>query len=292
MGEEMCRLLRVGPGPVDLAAIDPRATPGVPEGQGKAWARAELAGLGGELARQQEMLYATAKVAPAGTAAARRRVLLVLQGMDCAGKGGTVRNVAGPMSPVGVRVVGFGPPTETERTHHFLWRIKRALPPYGRLGVFDRSHYEDVLVARVRSLVPESVWRGRYDEINRWEAELVEDGTAVVKVMLHLSYREQAQRLAARLADPTKHWKYHPGDLDERALWPDYQAAYEAALARCGTGAAPWYVVPADRKWYRNWAVARLLLAAFEDLELGYPPAGFDVAAERHRLASSDRPVG
>jgi PPK2 family polyphosphate:nucleotide phosphotransferase len=196
------------------------------------------------------------------------------------------------MNPVGVRVVGFGAPTDAERAHHFLWRIKRALPPYGRIGVFDRSHYEDVLIARVRSLVPASVWRARYDEINRWESELVGDGTAVVKVMLHLSYREQTQRLAARLADPTKHWKYHPGDLDERMLWPDYQAAYEEALARCGTDAAPWYVVPADRKWYRSWAVARLLLAAFDDLALAYPPAGFDVTAERHRLANSDRPVG
>jgi len=280
------RLLRVGPGRVDLAGIDPRSTPGVPAGSGKEWARRELASIGVELARQQEMLYAMAKVAPAGSVEARRRVLLVLQGMDCAGKGGTVRNVAGAMNPVGVRVVGFGRPTEEERAHHFLWRIKRALPPPGTVGVYDRSHYEDVLVVRVHSLVPETTWRGRYEEINRWESELVDGGLVLVKVMLHLSYEEQAERLVARLDDPTKHWKYNPGDLDERALWSDYQAAYADALSQCSTDAAPWYVVPADRKWYRNWAVARVLLAAFRDLELAYPAADFEVAAERQRLAA------
>jgi PPK2 family polyphosphate:nucleotide phosphotransferase len=286
MGTEVRTLLRVGSGGVDLTRIDAQSTPGVPAGSGKEWGRRELARIGTELARQQEMLYATAKTAPAGTVAARRRVLLVLQGMDCSGKGGAVRNVAGAMNPVGVRVVGFGQPTEEERAHHFLWRIKRALPPPGRVGVFDRSHYEDVLVARVRSLVPETTWRGRYDEINRWEAELVDDGLVLVKAMLHISYEEQAERLAARLADPAKHWKYNPADLDERALWSDYQAAYAEALSRCDTQAAPWYVVPADRKWYRDWAVARLLLAAFRELDLAYPPADFDVAAEQARLAA------
>jgi PPK2 family polyphosphate:nucleotide phosphotransferase len=290
MGEDVRELLRVEPGRVELASIDPGSTPGSgrvgTKGGGKAWARGQLAELGAELARAQEMLYATAKTAAADSVAARRRVLLVLQGMDCAGKGGTVRNVAGAMNPVGVRVVGFGRPTEQERGHHFLWRIKRALPPPGRVGVFDRSHYEDVLVARVRSLVPETTWRGRYEEINRWESELVTGGLVLVKVMLHISYEEQAERLAARLDDPTKHWKYNPGDLDERPLWSDYQAAYAEALSRCSTDAAPWYVVPADRKWYRNWAVAQLLLAALRELDLAYPPADFDVAAERERLAA------
>jgi PPK2 family polyphosphate:nucleotide phosphotransferase len=278
MGEDMRELLRVGPGRADLGTVDPRGTPGVPHGSGKTWARAELARFGKELARQQEMLYANRDN--------NQRVLLVLQGMDCSGKGGTVRNVAGAMNPVGLRVVGFGPPTEEERAHHFLWRIKRALPPPGRVGVFDRSHYEDVLIVRVHSLVPESTWQGRYEEINRWESELVADGTTLLKVMLHISYEEQAQRLAARLDDPTKHWKYNPADLDERALWGDYQAAYADLLARCSTEVAPWYVVPADRKWYRDWAVARLLLATFLDLRLSYPSAGFDVAAERQRLAA------
>jgi PPK2 family polyphosphate:nucleotide phosphotransferase len=287
MGEDLRELLRAGPGPVDLSAIDPKSTPGVPQGSGRAWGREELARDGEELARQQEMLYATVKTASEGSEAAGRRVLLVLQGMDCSGKGGTVRNVAGAMNPVGLRVVGFGPPTEQERAHHFLWRIKRALPPPGRVGVFDRSHYEEVLIVRVHSLVPESTWQGRYEEINRWEAELAGQGISLVKVMLHISYEEQARRLAARLDDPTKHWKYNPADLDERALWTDYQVAYADLLARCSTQAAPWYVVPADRKWYRDWAVARLLLATFRDLGLSYPPADFDVAAERQRFASS-----
>lgn len=283
--EGVRELLRVGPGGVDLAAIDTRSTPGVPDGHGKQWARLELARLGAQLARQQEMLYATAKTAPAGSAAGRRRVLLVLQGMDCSGKGGTVRRVAGTMNPVGVRVVAFGPPTGEERSHHFLWRVERALPAPGQVGVFDRSHYEDVLIARVRSLVPETTWRSRYDQINHWEAELAGGGLVLVKVLLHISYEEQLERLAARLDNPAKHWKYHPSDLDERALWSEYQAAYTEALSRCGTEVAPWFVVPADRKWYRNWAVARLLLAAFQDLALAYPPAGFDLAAERRRLA-------
>jgi PPK2 family polyphosphate:nucleotide phosphotransferase len=286
MGEDIRELLRIEPGRASLRTIDPKSTPGVPHGYGKTWARDELDRYGEELARQQEMLYATTKVADAGSPAAGRRVLLVLQGMDCSGKGGTVRHVAGALNPVGVRVVGFGAPTAEERAHHFLWRIKRALPPPGVVGVFDRSHYEDVLIARVRALVPESTWQGRYEEINQWESELVGGGTVLLKVMLHLSYEEQAQRLAARLDDPTKHWKYNPADLDERALWSDYQAAYTDLLSRCSTEAAPWYVVPADRKWYRDWAVARLLLATFLDLELAYPPADFDVAAERQRLAA------
>lgn len=287
MGADICDLLRVNPGgPVDLAGIDPAGTPGVPAGQGKAWGQARLAELAAELARQQEMLYATVKVT-----GSRRRVLLVLQGMDCSGKGGTVRNVAGAMNPIGVRVVGFGPPTKQERARHFLWRVKRALPGYGQVGVFDRSHYEDVLIARVRSLVPESTWRGRYEEINRWESELVEGGTVLVKAMLHLSYEEQTERLATRLDDPSKHWKFNPADLGERTRWDDYQAAYAETLSRCSTPAAPWYVVPADRKWYRNWAVAGLLLAAFQQLRLAYPPANFDVAAERQRLALG-QPVG
>lgn len=284
MGTTVREVLRVGPGPVDLGAIDPRSTPGLPEGKGKAWAREQLATLGAELARQQQMLYAAGRYTPTGSPGARRRVLLVLQGMDCSGKDGTVRNVAGAMNPGGLRVVGFGPPTEEERAHHFLWRITRALPPAGWVGVFNRSHYEDVLIVRVHSLVPESTWRGRYDAINQWEAELASDHVVFVKVMLHLSYQEQAARLRARLDDPAKYWKYSPADIDERGRWDDYQAAYAEALERCSTAVAPWYVVPADRKWYRNWAVAQLLLATFHDLALAYPPAQFDVAAERARL--------
>jgi PPK2 family polyphosphate:nucleotide phosphotransferase len=297
MGADIRQLLHPRPagGEVDLAAIDPGGTPGLPAGAGKSWARREQVGLRAQLERQQEMLYASARAGPVGSPAARRRVLLVLQGMDCAGKGGTVRRVVGAMNPQGVRVATFGAPTAAERRGHFLWRIRRALPPYGQVGVFDRSHYEDVLVPRVRSLVPEEVWRGRYQEINRFEAELAADGMVIVKVLLHLSYHEQTRRLMARLDDPTKHWKFDPSDIDERLHWEEYLQAYADALSACDTPGAPWFVVPADHKWYRNWAVARLLLETFDDLKLVYPPSRFDVALERQRLertADLARPVG
>jgi PPK2 family polyphosphate:nucleotide phosphotransferase len=274
-----------GDTPVDLAAIDPRATPGLPgreiTGDGvKEWARQQVVSVGAGLARQQEMLFAEAKADPR----AGRRVLLVLQAMDCGGKDGVIRRVAGAMSPLGLHIRSFGPPTEEERRHHFLWRIRRALPAPGQVGVFNRSQYEDVLVPRVEGLVPERTWRARYDEINEFEQELVEGGTRLVKVLLHISRREQRDRLLARLDDQTKHWKYAPGDLDARGRWADYQAAYAEALARCGSPAAPWFVVPADRKWYRDWAVAHLLREVFAEMALRYPPAGFDVAAERRRL--------
>lgn len=245
----------------------------------KAWARERLTSIGAELARHQEMLYANAKAA-----GDRRRLLLVLQAMDCGGKDGTIKKVAGAMNPLGLHVVAFGPPTDEERSHDFLWRIRRALPEAGQVGVFNRSHYEDVLVARVDSLVPERTWRSRYWQINGFERELVNGGYAVVKVMLHISYQEQRERLLERLADPTKHWKYNPGDVDARARWSDYQAAYNDALSRCGTEYAPWHVVPADRKWYRDWAVATLVREALVGMNLSYPKGDFDVAAERRRL--------
>jgi PPK2 family polyphosphate:nucleotide phosphotransferase len=188
------------------------------------------------------------------------------------------------VDPQGMHIVSFGPPTAEERRHHFLWRIRRALPKPGLLGVFNRSHYEDVLVARVRKLVPERVWKARYPQINAFERELVADGFALVKVMLHISYEEQRRRLLQRLEDPRKHWKYSPDDMKNRAHWPDYQRAYADALKRCGTDHAPWYVVPADRKWYRNWAVAQLLLDAHRRFGLSYPPANFDVEFEKKRL--------
>jgi PPK2 family polyphosphate:nucleotide phosphotransferase len=181
---------------------------------------------------------------------------------------------------------GFPP---RERRHDFLWRIRRALPAPGYVGVFNRSHYEDVLVARVESLVPERTWRARYDEINDFEAELVGSGVSLIKVMLHISYEEQRERLLARLSDPTKRWKYDPADVDARARWDDYQTAYADVLRRCGTPQAPWHVVPADRKWYRDWAVAHLLRETFADLRLSYPEADFDVARERMRLLRADK---
>jgi PPK2 family polyphosphate:nucleotide phosphotransferase len=274
--------------PVDLCAIDPAGTPGLPAKAGphpKRWSAAQLTSIGTELASFQERLYAGAKAG-----GSRQRLLLVLQAMDCGGKDGTTRKVAGTMNPQGLHIVSFGPPTDEERQHDFLWRIRREVPLAGYVGVFNRSHYEDVLVVRVHELVPRAEWSARYDLINSFEQELTADGTTIVKVMLHISYAEQRRRLLARLDDPTKHWKYNPADVDERTLWPAYQAAYTEALSRCSTGHAPWYVVPADRKWYRDWAVATLLRETFAGLGLEYPRGDFDVAVERRRLARDTEP--
>src|SRR5690606_14963098 len=209
---------------------------------------AAVAALAPELSDLQERLFAHGRTAPDSS----RRILLVLQGMDTSGKGGVLRHVIGLLDPQGVTIKAFKAPTEEERRHHFLWRIERELPPPGLIVIFDRSHYEDVLVARVDQLVSEDVWTARYDEINAWEAGLVESGTILIKCFLHLSKDEQKARLEARLDDPTKHWKYNPGDLDARAKWDDYTAAYAEVLRRCNPDSAPWYVIPADRKWYRN----------------------------------------
>jgi PPK2 family polyphosphate:nucleotide phosphotransferase len=269
-------LLRVPAGPVDLSALDTRATPGF-DGD-KAAGKAELDALGPRLSDLQERLHAE------GVSGGRRSLLLVLQGMDTAGKGGVVRHVIGQVDPQGCEIASFKAPTKEELAHDFLWRIRKRLPRPGKLGVFDRSHYEDVLVVRVHGLVPRSTWSRRYAAINRFEARLVTDQIRVVKVFLHTSKEEQRQRLLARLDDPTKHWKFNPRDVDERAFWGDYQEAYAAALERCNSDAAPWYRVPADRKWYRNWAVASLLVEQLEDMKLTWPKADFDVEEQRARL--------
>jgi PPK2 family polyphosphate:nucleotide phosphotransferase len=284
--------LRVPPGgdTFDLGAVDPRATPGLPDSRvvrqnPKGWARADTAAVVTELDGYQERLYASAKHGVDG-----RRVLLVLQAMDCGGKDGTIKHIVGALNPQGVQIANFGPPSEEERRHHFLWRIRRALPNPGYVGVFNRSHYEDVLVVRVHGLVSRRVWQVRYGQINKFERGLVDAGYALLKVMLHISPEEQLARLLARLDDPAKHWKYNPGDVDERGRWADYMAAYGDALGRCSTEEAPWYVVPADRKWYRDWAVAHLLRDTFADLRPTYPAVGFDPTAERARLhAASSR---
>lgn len=216
-------------------------------------------------------------------------MLLVLQGLDTAGKGGIVRHVVGLVDPQGVSIRSFGVPTEEERAHDFLWRIRRALPQPGRIGVFDRSHYEDVLVARVDELVPPDVWESRYDLINDFEAELVAAGTVVVKVALMVSYEEQGERLAERLERPDKHWKYNPGDIDTRLRWDDYQEAYQAVFDRTSTPHAPWHVIPADDKRYARLAVSQLLVEALESLDLDWPQADFDVAAEKERLEATRR---
>jgi PPK2 family polyphosphate:nucleotide phosphotransferase len=271
-------LLRAGPG-FDLATADTAATPGF-TGRKKA---AELALLDGTqpLSDLQERLTAAA------TGGSQRSVLLVVQGMDTSGKGGIVRHVVGACDPEGVRVTSFKAPTAEERSHDFLWRVRRALPPAGKIGVFDRSHYEDVLIVRVHGLVPRPVWSRRYGAINRFEQGLVESGTTIVKVMLNISAGEQKERLMARLDRPDKWWKYNPNDVVERGVWPDYQEAYQAAITKCSTDGAPWHVVPADRKWYARWAVQQLLLEALGAIDPQWPPASFDVEAEKERLAKT-----
>jgi PPK2 family polyphosphate:nucleotide phosphotransferase len=272
--------LRPPPGPVDLTAIETDAAPGFDDG--KAAGEAALAALGPELADLQERLFANR------TTGSRRRVLLVLQGMDTSGKGGVLRHTVGLIDPQGVRIRSFKAPTDEEKAQHFLWRIEQALPEPGYVGVFDRSHYEDVLIVRVHEWADAATIEQRYDEINAFEAGLVEDGCIVLKCMLHIGPDEQRERLQERLDDPEKHWKYNPGDLDERALWPAYRDAYETAIERTNTDVAPWHVIPADKKWFRNLAIGRLLLDALRGLDLQWPAADFDVAAEQRRLADED----
>ena len=281
-------LLAVPPGgEFRLAGVDPRATPGLPSkkatgGDPKAWSAEAVTAIGQDLAAYQEKLFASAKLKSSD-----RRILLVLQAMDCGGKDGTVRNVIRGLNPAGIKAVGFGPPDEEERQHDFLWRIRRQLPEAGVLGVFDRSHYEDVLIHRVRHLSAPEVIEERYGRIVEFEDELSAGGTTVVKVMLHISPGEQRERLAARLADPAKRWKYSPGDVDERELWPAYMEAYEIAIQRTTSDAAPWFVVPADHKWYARLAVQHLLIEALAGLGQGWPVPGYDVATEKARLAAS-----
>jgi PPK2 family polyphosphate:nucleotide phosphotransferase len=269
-------MLRVPPGPVDLSSFDPAGTPGFLGSRESA--EADVASLSGSLADLQERLFAH------GRSGGHRSLLLVVQGMDTAGKGGVMRNVAGLLDPQGVHIKAFAAPTPKELRHDFLWRIEKQVPAAGRIGIFDRSHYEDVLVGPVRRLAPAAEIERRYEAINEFERRLVDTGTTIIKVMLHISYKEQYRRLTARLDDPTKHWKFNPGDTDDRLVWDDYRAAYEVLLDRCNTADAPWYVVPTDHKWYRTWAVTHLLHEHLAAFNLGWPKAGFDVEEERKRL--------
>ena len=259
-----------------IADFDTRATPGFTGS--KKDAPELLLERCAEYAELQEMLYACSREGDT------RSVLLVLQGMDTSGKGGITKHVVGAGNPQGIRYTSFGKPTEEELEHDYLWRIRRALPPAGHIGVFDRSHYEDVLIVRVHDLVPREVWEKRYEEINRFENTLVADGVTVIKVALMISLDEQKKRLAKRLRRPDKYWKYNPADVDERMLWPKYMEAYQAVLDRCSTPHAPWFVVPADRKWYARLAVTELLIEALSGLQLSWPPPDFDVQAELRRL--------
>ncbi len=249
-----------GSGPPRLDRIDTRSTAGAPGD--KAVTIAATAGEVEELSALQNRFWAER----------RRSLLLVLQALDAGGKDGTIRKVFTGVNPQGVQVSSFKAPTTEELEHDFLWRIHRVTPGAGEIGVFNRSHYEDVLVARVDELVPESVWRPRYQAIRDFEDHLHRSGTTVVKIFLHISKEEQAERLRARLADPAKRWKFAVADLDVRANWDRYQEAYAEALGETSTKACPWYVVPADRKWYRDWAVLQILLQTLRTLDPQVPP--------------------
>ncbi|MDQ0649352.1 PPK2 family polyphosphate:nucleotide phosphotransferase [Microbacterium natoriense] len=273
------RELQVGEG-FRLADVDPESKPGFSGGKAEG-ARALAAGLD-DLNELQERLFAESRAGVAKDA-----VLLVLQAMDSAGKGGIVRHVVGGVDPQGVSLTAFKAPTDEERSHDFLWRIAKRLPEPGFIGVFDRSHYEDVLIGRVRGLAAPEEIEGRYAAINQFEADAAASGIRIVKVMLHISRDEQKERLMERLERPDKHWKYNPGDVDERLLWDEYMAAYQTVFERTSTEVAPWHVVPANAKWYARLAVQELLLAALEDIDPQWPKADFDVAAEKKRLAAS-----
>jgi PPK2 family polyphosphate:nucleotide phosphotransferase len=252
---------RVEPGSeVRLADMDPRSTNGGPGD--RAATEAATAQLYGSMDVLQERLYAEGE----------RSLLIVLQALDAGGKDGTIKHLFRGFNPAGSKVVSFKAPSEEELAHDFLWRIHARTPAKGEVAVFNRSHYEDVLVVRVHNLVPETVWRRRYELINDFEANLVAAGTRIVKLYLHISKDEQAKRFQARLDDPNKRWKFRKGDLKERERWDDYTAAFEDALSQTSTAGAPWYVVPADRKWFRNWVVSRILVDTLEDMDPQYPP--------------------
>jgi PPK2 family polyphosphate:nucleotide phosphotransferase len=270
--------LKVG-GDFSLADVDPDSTPGF-AGK-KADGKALLAELDGKLAELQEKLFAESRFG--GT----KRVLLILQAMDTAGKGGIVKHVMAAMDPQGVQFKAFKAPTEEEKSYDFLWRIEKEVPAAGMVGVFDRSHYEDVLIHRVHGWAAPEELKRRYVAINEFEARLADSGTKVVKVMLYISKDEQKARLLARLDNPAKHWKYSRGDLDERAFWDDYMSAYEAAIDKTNTEDAPWHVVPANKKWFARIAVQHLVLGALTDLQLEWPKADFDTGVERQLVERS-----
>lgn len=280
--ESLLELLRVPSGEVDvLRDFDPRATPGYP-GKGKKDADEELEALDPELSDLQERLYAASTAddmkAPS--------VLLILQGLDTAGKGGVIRHAVGMVDPQGIQLASFKRPTEEELAHDFLWRIEKQLPKPGKLGIFDRSQYEDVLIQRVEQFAPPEEIERRYGAINDFEARVAESGTKIVKCFLNVSRGEQRGRLMTRLEDPEKLYKYNPGDVNTASKFDAYMEAYSIALTRCNTEIAPWYVIPSDRKWYRNWAVAKLLIETMREMELGWPAADFDIATEKARVSA------
>lgn len=260
--------LRVAPGTaVDLRWWDPGDT----EGCKKKEADERLRAAHERMEELQDELYADNRFA----------LLVVLQGMDASGKDGAIRKVMAGCNPIGTRVVSFKAPTPDELDHDFLWRIHRAVPPRGEIGIWNRSHYEDVLIVRVKSLVAEEVWRSRYERIVAFERLIADEGAVILKFFLHISKEEQRERLAARIADPRKNWKFNPDDLRERARWDEYQQAYQDALSRCSTDIAPWYIVPADKKWFRNVVIAETIVDRLSALDLRYPPLAFDPSTIR-----------
>jgi PPK2 family polyphosphate:nucleotide phosphotransferase len=244
---------------MSLADYDPGYTG---EFRDKDETKAELKQSTDTLRELQRVLWAEGKHA----------LLIVLQAMDAGGKDGTIRQVFRGVNPQGCQVTSFKVPTKEELAHDYLWRIHKATPRRGYIGIFNRSHYEDVLVVRVHNLVPEEVWKQRYEQINHFERLLADSGTTILKFFLHISKEEQKERFEARLADPAKNWKFSMGDVEERAYWDDYQRAFEVALSRCSTPRAPWYVIPANHKWYRNLAVSRIIVETLEGLDMHYPP--------------------
>ena len=259
--KSLASTLIVAPGSrVDIAKIDPRSTPGISgkiDDDAKAKAEKRTRENVERIAALQEKLFAEGS----------RALLVVLQGTDTSGKDGVVRNVFGGVNPAGCVVTSFKRPSERELDQDFLWRVHQAAPTRGMIGVFNRSHYEDVLVVRVHGFVPEKVWKTRYESVNAFEKLLVHEGTTILKFMLHISKEEQLERLKARVADPDKRWKFNPQDLKERELWSEYAKAYGDVLAKCSTAHAPWHVVPADRKWYRNWAISTVVREALEKMD-------------------------
>ncbi len=254
-----------------MAQVDPDSTPGI---KGRKKALEDLKAHQARLFKLQERLFAEHKLS----------LLVVLQAMDTGGKDGTITHVIGGMNPQAVRITAFKQPTPQEKRHGFLWRIRRNLPESGFVGIFNRSHYEDVLVARVHGLAPPEIIERRYGAINRFEKDVTKGKTTIIKLCLHISYEEQRQRLLGRLRNPDKHWKFNEHDIDERAYWDDYQSAYSLAIDRCSTRWAPWYVIPANDKDYRNWAVARILIETLEEMDPQYPHPKLDVPRLIKRL--------
>ncbi len=277
-GERPDESLRVGPG-FRLEDVDPDSKPGT--NANKAEGLAELASSAQELRELQEKLFAQSREG------APQRLLVVLQAMDAAGKGGMVNHVFGQLEPYGLELTAFKAPSEEERAHDFLWRIEPRVPGPGVIGLFDRSHYEDVLIQRVRGFAPPEEIERRYGAIAEFEKRIADEGVHIIKIMLHVSPEEQASRLLDRLDDPEKHWKYNPGDVDERVHWSAYMEAFQIAIERTNAEHAPWFVVPANAKWYSRAAVQRIVISELQRVAPAWPAVKFDVAAERERVQQS-----